>query len=70
MADTPTTADTSVSFLAWLLAALDVTYDDPRVPNAKVDRIVTVGPKVIAHLVVATGDTYRVTVEWLSEESP
>lgn len=69
MSDVPITATTGISFLAHLLAACD-NVDDPAYKDIKIDVVTTDGRTVIARLVTPSGDTYRVTVEWISEDSP
>lgn len=64
--------DASVRLLGRMLAGLTATApdDDPEAPDLS-GTIEPLGERgVTAKLALASGDTFRLTVEWLPEESP
>lgn len=63
-------SNTSAAFLARLLHGLDMTSPDLDEPNFSADEVEADGSKLSVRLFTPSGDTYQLTVEWLSSESP
>jgi hypothetical protein len=61
--------DAALHILAELLSGIR-HRDGPDDPTFSLSEIESDGEKVWTRLVMPSGDTYRVQVEWLTDESP
>jgi hypothetical protein len=66
----PVATDTSLTQLAKLLAALEFAEKTLKRPGFRQDEFRCNNRGASVRLTTASGDAYRVTVEWLSEDSP